>query len=429
MAGMDRFEGAERGVSRPPRKANLAWLAEPTTWFGLATLGMIIVFGGLGVDAYKHNHSTTEESLLSFSNPGHLIAAIGLALTSVSAVAGLTLAALRGTSTAEHAVRRLAPVTVAVVALVAVVVGSGTYMAATGASIGHTHLASTSALTPAQSQAGSLDAGGVAAALKQGGIDLNAGGGAAPGSSNDAIAAQAGQVPGSLTQGSNGAASGHAQHDHGKQPTFTQVEAMSASQLLPLFPPNTISETDFPTWKSQVEAVHDFALKFASPEDAKKAGYINTTSDVPYMGEHYLNLDLLRKGVFDPAHPTGLLYSKVGPGGAEQLVGVWFLLVPGINGVTRDTEPQGFAGNLDLWHAHTGLCLVGLSGASEGETKESCTAKGGAFTADLRWMMHVWVAPLQENPDGVFAYLNGDLFAKQQAAGKSVTVPTGNTPQ
>ena len=31
-------------------------------------------------------------------------------------------------------------------------------------------------------------------------------------------------------------------------------------------------------------------------------------------------------------------------------------------------------------------------------------------------MMHVWVAPVQDNPDGVFAYLNNDLYQKQVAA-------------
>ena len=432
MADMDRFGDAERAVARRARNANLTWLTEATTWFALATLGMIIVFGGLAVDAYRHNHSPAEESLLSLRNPGHLLAAIGLALTSLGALAGLTIASLKGTSSAEQAIRRLAPVTVAIVALVGMVVGSTTYIGATGASVvGHTHSDTASVVADTThnhlATGGSADdAGGVVAALKEQGIDTNAGG-PAPGASNDALVAQAANAPGALTQGSNGAAGSHAVHDHGKQPTFAQVESMSEAQLLPLFPANTITAADFPTWKSQVEAVHQFALTYASPEDAKKAGYVNTTSDVPYMGEHYLNFDILRKGVFDPSHPTGLLYSKVGPNGQEQLVGVWFLLVPGINGVTRDTEPQGFVGNLDLWHAHSGLCLIGTKSASESETKESCTAKGGAFTADLRWMMHVWVAPQQENSDGVFAYLNGDLFQKQQAAAKTASAATGIT--
>src|SRR5439155_21116236 len=109
-----------------------------------------------------------------------------------------------------------------------------------------------------------------------------------------------------------------------------------------------------------------------------------------------------------------------------KLVGVWFLQIPGIRGVKRDVAPEGFAGNLDLWHAHLGLCLVGFSGASEGETRESCQAKGGSFTADLRWMMHVWVSPIQDNPDGVFAYLNADLYSKQQAVKQAAQSPTGN---
>ncbi len=107
---------------------------------------------------------------------------------------------------------------------------------------------------------------------------------------------------------------------------------------------------------------------------------------------------------------------------------MWFLQVPGIGGVTRDVEPVGFASNLDLWHAHTGLCLVGLSGASEGETEAGCAAKGGRFTADLRWMMHLWVTPeTSENPAGVMSYLNNDLFEKQQAAVKTNAAPSGVT--
>ena len=343
-------------------------------------------------------------------------------------LAGLSIATLKGTQSAEHAIRRFLPVTGAIAALVAMIVGSVTYIGATGATVGGSPDGASSATVAGHNHgAGTApadDAGGIASGLQANGIDPSAGN--APGSSTDAVAQQAAQVPGALTQGSNGSAGGH--HDHGKQPTFAQLESMTQAQLMPLFPADTVSEADFPAFKQQVEAVHQVALQFASPEDAKKAGYAITTSDVPYMGEHYLNYDLVKKGIFDPSRPQGLLYSKIGPGGAEQLVGVWFLLVPGVNGVTRDTEPQGFVGNLDLWHAHTGLCLVALSGASENETKEGCTAKGGNFVADLRWMMHVWVAPTQENPDGVFAYLNGDLFQKQQAAAKSAAAPTGNTP-
>ena len=416
MSNDDRFADVERVAERPARTANAAWLLEATTWFMVAIAGMLIVFVGLAVDAYRHNHSATEESLLSLGNPGHLLAAIGLAVTSTAILLGLSVASLKGVSTVEHAIRRFVPVTVAWVVLAVMAVGSVTYVGASGVTIGHSHGAASS--VAADTTGTAAEAGGVAQALKDQGIATDAGGAAA--------AVNPASVPGALTQGSNGKAGG--QHDHGKQPTFTQLETLSQDKLMPLFPKDTVSAADFPKFKEQVGQVRQVALKFPKPADAIAAGYVRTTSDVPYMGEHYLNYNYVKSGIFDPEHPQGLLFSKI-DSGEEKLVGVWFLLVPGLGGITRDVEPTGFAGNLDLWHAHTGLCLNGLKGASEGETKESCSAKGGSFTADLRWMMHVWVATEStENPDGVFAYLNGDLFNKQQAAAKAAAAPSGVTP-
>lgn len=413
MASTDRFTDTEHTASRRPRGASAAWLAEATTWFALAIAGMLVVFIGLAVDAYRHNHSSTEESLLSLGNPGHLLAAIGLAISSFAILTGLSVAVLKGVSSADGAVRRFVPVTAAWVVLATVAIASVTYVGTSGVTVGHSSGGTTSL---AAQQGQGADAVGVAQALKQQGIATDGGGSAAVNPAS---------VPGALTQGSNGKAGG--QHDHGKQPTFTQLETLSQDKLMPLFPAGTMSAADFPKFKTQVEQTRQVALKFKTPADAIAAGYVRTTSDVPYMGEHYLNYNYVKSGIFDPEHPQGLLFSKI-DGGGEKLVGVWFLLVPGINGITRDTEPAGFAGNLDLWHAHSGLCLTGFSGASEGETKESCTAKGGSFTADLRWMMHVWVAPeTTENPDGVFAYLNSDLFNKQQAAAKTSSSPSGVT--
>jgi hypothetical protein len=426
MASIDRYGDVEHAGARPARSANLAWLNEATTWFSIAIAGMLIVFAGLAVDAYRHNHGATEESLLSLGNPGHLLAAIGLAITSVAVLAGLSVAALRGVTTADHAIRRFVPVTAAWVVLTTMAIASVTYIGASGVTIGHNHDATTTAVTDTThthtTDTTGGEAGGVAQALSGQGIDTSGGG--SPGGSNGGQ--DPSQVPGALTQGSNGQP-GHV-HDHGQQPTFTQLETLSQDQLMPLFPPDTISAADFPLFKQQVEQVRAVAEKFKTPADAIAGGYVRTTSDVPYMGEHYLNYNYVKSGIFDPAHPQGLLFSKI-DNGEEKLVGVWFLLIPGLGGNTRDVEPVGFAGNLDLWHAHTGLCLTGFTGASEGETRESCSAKGGSYTADLRWMMHVWVTPeTTENPAGVFAYLNNDLFQKQQAVAKTTSAPSGVTP-
>lgn len=422
MATIDRF-GSKEHTDRPARDASLAWLREAATWFGIAIVGMAVVFVGLAVDGYRHNDSATMESLVSVRNPGHLIAALGLALTSVSVLIGFSIAALKNASSAEHAIRRSIPVTGAWVGLTAIAIGSLTYLSATDAMIGGGHspdMVMTSSGSPA-ADAQALDAAGVSSALKQQGIDPSGGGSSASATIDPT------SVPGALTQGTNGKANGM-KHDMGKQPTFTQFSTMTDAQLLPLFPMNTVSAPDVSPLKDQVKQVRAVAERLNTLEAAAAAGYVRTTSDVPYMGEHYLNFDYVRDGVFDPSKPEGLLFSKI-DGGGEKLVGVWFLQVPGIGGVTRDTEPVGFASNLDMWHAHTGLCLVGTSSASEGETKASCTAKGGNFTPDLRWMMHAWVTPeTTENPDGVFAYLNSDLFNKQQAAAKATNGPTGQTP-
>jgi hypothetical protein len=392
----------DRGAAGRGRPRELGWLREAALWFALGVVGMLIVFIGLAVDAYRHNNGAGEESLLSLSNPGHLIAAIGLALASASMLAGLSLSVLRNVDTADQAIRRLVPVAATWVAVVGVAVGAIVYIGASGVTVGHSH--GDDAAAAAQSAGGES---GIAVALEDSGVLDNG-------------APDADSVEGALTQGASGQPGGA--HDHGKHATFTQLETMGDGDLLKLFPHNTVTAADLPELKDQVAEVRAVAERLNTPEAATAAGYRQTTNDVPFMGEHWLNMAYVTDGYFDPTKPEGLLFSTID--GQKKLVGVWFLQLPGICpkdggacSVTRDVEPQGFSGDLDLWHAHIGLCIVALSGASEGETRESCEAKGGRFTADLRWMMHVWVTPeTTENADGFFAYLNNDLYQKQVAA-------------
>ena len=208
-----------------------------------------------------------------------------------------------------------------------------------------------------------------------------------------------------------------ATHDHrdlGAGATFTQIATLTDDQLLPLFPQGSMTSADLPKFKSQILALRQFVSKIHNADDARAAGYFKATNDVPYMGEHWINGEYLNDGVFDPSKPEGLLMSTVD--GKHQVVGVWFLQLPGIGGVTADKPPEGFVGNFDQWHAHVGLCVVGTQEAKEGETRDSCLAKGGDYTADLRWMLHVWVVPeAAENSRSVVAYLNAELYDKQQA--------------
>ncbi len=414
MATIDTSNSSERpreGASARSR----AWLAEPAFWFGVAITGIIVVFAGLAVDGYQHNNGAGEESLISLTNPGHLIAGIGLLITSLAALAGLSVSMLKNIATPEHAIRRFVPLTAAWVAVAAFGIGSATYLSASDVTVGHGgHDDQAAAAGAHDASAVAADGGdaGVAEALKDEGI---IGG----------TDADPDKVAGVLNQGASGHAGGI--HDYGKHATFTQIRGMDASELGPLFPAGLITDEQMPAFQSEVLVSRAVAEQFDTTEKAAAGGFVQTTNDVPFMGEHWLNYENVRDGVFDPAKPEGLLFSTVD--GERKLVGVWHLLIPGIGDVKRDVEPAGFTGDLDLWHAHLGLCIVKLQGASEGETRESCEAKDGAFTADLRWMMHVWVAPEgTENPDGVFAYLNGDLYEKQQATKAAVAEsPSGTT--
>ena len=202
-------------------------------------------------------------------------------------------------------------------------------------------------------------------------------------------------------------------HDVGAHPTLDQMLSMTDAQILANSPGGTLTPPEVPILREQLKEARGAAEKFNTFDKAIAGGYRLTTNDVPFMGAHLLNQQYLMDGVFDPGKPEGLLFSKLG-GDTWTLVGVWYLMLPGVNhGVTVTTPPEGFAGNLDLWHQHYGLCTrAGI--ISENNTKASCDADHGSWTGDLRWMMHAWVVPeTADNPLGVFTYLNNNLFRMQ----------------
>ena len=207
-------------------------------------------------------------------------------------------------------------------------------------------------------------------------------------------------------------------HDIGLQPTITQFLSCDDAQILRSVPGGTVLPTEVGALRSELGAAREFAQQFPTVEDAEAAGYRNTTNDVPFMGAHFLNSRYMTDGVFDAGKPEGLLYSKLGdPENDWALVGVWYLLLPGQGGATVDNPPEGFTGSLDLWHSHNGLCTrAGV--ISEDNSRESCSADNGNFIGELRWMMHAWGYPEAgvDNSEGVFVYLNSDLWEVQSQA-------------
>src|SRR5687767_7255805 len=85
------------------RARRWSWASNVTTWLLVAVAGMIVVFVGLAIDAWRHNNGAEEESLLSLSNPGHLVAGIGLGVTSLAVLVALSVSLLKDVQTPREA--------------------------------------------------------------------------------------------------------------------------------------------------------------------------------------------------------------------------------------------------------------------------------------------------------------------------------------
>jgi hypothetical protein len=130
---------------------------------------------------------------------------------------------------------------------------------------------------------------------------------------------------------------------------------------------------------------------------ALQDGYHMVVPYVPLIGAHYMKFSLV-DGTFDPEKPEMLLYD--GTGADAKIVGLSYY-------VRGDTEPPGFAGPNDHWHRHIGLCVSPKSLSVIGGEKlseEDCTARGGVKADGSEfWMVHAWVVPGWDSPQGVFS--------------------------
>lgn len=122
--------------------------------------------------------------------------------------------------------------------------------------------------------------------------------------------------------------------------------------------------------------------------------------------------------------PESLLYepdSSV-PGGWRLAGAMWIMpinLVPLV--------PEGFTGNEDAWHYHSGLCLLYDSqtgqtyALAENTTQPGCTAIGGNIWIEKAgWLVHMWSYRL--NPTGRFVEINNAMTAPPASGSASVSI-------
>ena len=124
------------------------------------------------------------------------------------------------------------------------------------------------------------------------------------------------------------------------------------------------------TW--ELQQARAATARYRDIRNAIKDGYSNINVDVPNMGHHFMNANLL-DGTFDIRKPAILVYNGLDTDSPE-LIAVEYA-VP-----LTDPLPEGFTGSADVWNGTSGFPF---------------------------WLVHAWVWKF--NPDGAFNWTNPDV--------------------
>jgi hypothetical protein len=158
----------------------------------------------------------------------------------------------------------------------------------------------------------------------------------------------------------------------------------------------------------QLTVARQHALAYPTVADALAAGYRLAGGFAPGSGAHYIGGPITGSGPFDPNAAQSLIYDGTSP--TSRVVGLMYY------SIGSATAPEGFAGPNDHWHRHSSVCTkfsaAGIDvpfPADADVTREQCTQAGGFFMSITGWMVHAWVVPSWESPQGVFSHENPDL--------------------
>ena len=133
----------------------------------------------------------------------------------------------------------------------------------------------------------------------------------------------------------------------------------------------------------------------------------------PGLGAHYLNFGTTVKSFTGEAvadgdefiqAPIAWIYDGTNPD--SRIAGLFY-------SASGDTPPEGFAGPNDIWHKHSNVCIVNTPtgidtplGADHDIDPADCRAVGGNLIPQTGYLLHVWVVPGYESPEGVFSHLS-----------------------
>jgi hypothetical protein len=154
----------------------------------------------------------------------------------------------------------------------------------------------------------------------------------------------------------------------------------------------------------QLAAARDEAMEYPTVADAMASGMRVAGGFAPGSGAHYINYSgaVLPDGSFDVSKITSYIYDGVSPD--SQIVGLMYY---------SNANHEGFAGPNDHWHRHSNVCVkFGGEGievpfpADADVTEKQCSKAGANLMPITGYMVHAWVVPGWESPQGVFSHEN-----------------------
>ncbi|MGH2632434.1 MAG: hypothetical protein ACRDG3_03400, partial [Tepidiformaceae bacterium] len=275
-----------------------------------AGLGVLLNFGGLLWDIYRHVHDASlasREGVFPIGDPAHILIFTGTALM-VASILGAGMLWLQ-----ERPMRSgwlTDAMRVAMFPLVGLAAAGAIWVIAVAQdTAGHTHTDTTGMIHVPDVAAQQAVADDVADATTAAG---------APAHVHDAS-----------TTGTDGTGTDSAEggpHTHGAEVAVTSDQLAAADSFV-----------------AQVRAS---TTKYADVSAALADGYVQITQDLPGIAAHFEKPAYMTDGlIMDPQKPEFLLYTK-------RLTGQWqFIGVMFYAGVTAD--PPSYFGPLDAWHFHT----------------------------------------------------------------------------
>jgi len=164
----------------------------------------------------------------------------------------------------------------------------------------------------------------------------------------------------------------------------------------------------------QLTQAYDAAMRFPTVASAKAAGMILAGGMAPGVGAHYqlIGADTFKginpDGTIDASYPASWIYASTA--NDAPVVGVMYESL-------NNTAPSGFIGPNDHWHRHSNVCVQFNGGkigvpfaADQNITPQECADVHGDFMKKTVWMVHAWVVPGWESPQGVFSHDNLHLY-------------------